>query len=104
MTLKERFIEALQNGNYMQCDHMLKDPSYSNCFCAGGLLCEIYNNKEWEYNNGLLRYNYEGRYFYNYPPLELCEMVGITSTELVRWNDEEKISFKEIANRLMSKA
>lgn len=109
--IKRKWISALMGGEYKQTKGTLRR---DNCFCAYGVLCDLYakeKNEKWILNIG-----YSGRYsflgMWDFVPDEVLEWAGLSESDKVyrkgiteknidrvsMMNDKGGKSFSEIAD------
>jgi hypothetical protein len=106
ITLQD-WIDALRSGKYTQVKDVTKSLKGENCFCAIGVLCEIFREKNpegffWKHVE-----NTDGFELINKATSECVLAVDLfaaanipTNLPVISWNDDEELSFDEIANRL----
>ena len=93
---KEKWLEALRSGNYVQGCGQLK--SYNNEFCCLGVLCDVVSK-----NNEIFKWDgikFDG--IYGYLSHNIMNIVGISFNEQQYLSDmnesiKQKRTFKDIA-------
>lgn len=94
--IKQKWIDALKSGRYKQGQGRLK--SCNDEFCCLGVLCDSIDSEGWnspttfKYNNVLSSF---------YLPIELrveLELTFADQQKLTDMNDEEHLSFEQIAD------
>jgi hypothetical protein len=115
--MKQRWIklaEAMESGKYVQNQGKLKSYYGSKCFCAGGLMCELSGQGEWENDEFLVpglgeETDKKCSYTYAIPTL-VMDYYGIPDSQqfyldsdpnilysIPCLNDDLLLSFKQIA-------
>jgi hypothetical protein len=92
MTLKDRWIDALYSGQYIQTPHVM---NYQGCMCALGVMCDVVDPSIWD--------NANTETFYDKIDATL-QKAGFTPqdrTTLIALNDRHKLSFDEIADYVL---
>lgn len=99
---KKEWIRALKSGKYKQGRQRLKiiHKDKSNSYCCLGILCNIIAKKglgKWEkrnfiYNDDIFETELEGDL------MDEVELHGIEQDHLIKMNDQDKSSFKKIAD------
>lgn len=118
LEMKQRWIDLaafLDSGDYKQIRGKLRDSKGGNCFCAGGLMCELSGEGRWEEDSfivpGLGVMNFTKRYDYTYAiPLSVSRYYGLPDSQqffldsnpdqpysIPCLNDKLMMSFEEIA-------
>ncbi len=93
-TFKAKWIEALRSGNYKQGSAHLYHSHY-NHYCCLGVACVVSGMKETD----LRGFGYVPHSFKDVPPqLRGLTNVNTTPGRLSRMNDNENMSFPEIAD------
>lgn len=116
--IKQRLVEALRSGCFQQSvgDLRHQDDECGDCFCAMGVLCELYREDHpeayWKQNfelHGVTAFfaspadeSSEESFYGNVygAPKKVLEWAGVDSTfeeTVVEWNDSEYRTFEEIA-------
>lgn len=107
--VKEKWIEALTSGKYVQGKGRLKVPE-DNTYCCLGVLCDLYIQTNVVPEDVVKVWNDEGILFYvkGYPPEEVLKWAGLASrrdgdairewTKLATMNDACNNTFEEIAD------
>lgn len=105
--VKAKWLEALRSGKYKQTTGNLKDDVG---YCCLGVLCDVYRNTKkakgvrWE--NGYIR-NKKGELGGGFLPFFVMKWAGLFSVDphirsrsrnLSSLNDQERLSFNEIAS------
>ena len=86
--IKAKWIEALRSGKYRQCRDQF---TYGRAgFCCLGVLHHVVQNGEMEKDVGHT-YNVAGLSYLNDP----CDR-----NEFIRMNDDERLTFDQIADRI----
>ena len=97
MTVKERWIEALRSGDYVQGQERLRT---GDCYCCLGVLCDVIDPTLWKPDETFItHYLYDG--FSKILPDKIKDELGVSigqMAELVRMNDSEKCTFDQIAD------
>lgn len=102
--IKQLWIEALESGQYQQGHGQLYNPD-TQCYCALGVLCQIYQEE-----TKIGHFSKNGCYYYlsglhpdrhpDYLPDAIREWAGLSYARLqhvVNWNDKQERSFSHIA-------
>jgi hypothetical protein len=94
--VKTKWVNALRSSDYEQGRFALRDSQ--NCYCCLGVLCDLYakeKRKEWV----------KGTWCYYYQSKDACPPISVAKwsdcrsfSKLMRMNDVEGKSFKEIAD------
>ncbi len=99
-----KWIDALESGEYKQCRNELTN---GEGFCCLGVACEIDDAVQKQVSVHGIRYLFNGFYQGNSLPSGYDRELGLQGSDsenvLVRLNDHEEKSFKEIAQRLRDK-
>jgi hypothetical protein len=92
--LKQKWINALRSGSYIQGRNRLRN--LDNSFCCLGVLCDIVDNSKWERGKYQYIYSYHA-YHSSYHMLRKL-MTLSHQIELINLNDKEKADFNQIAD------
>lgn len=97
------WLNALESGKYQKAKGVLKT---KDGFCPFGVLCDISNLSNWEYNNGYYTYFKQNIYL----PKEVTEWAEISHKEkmlltgyVFAYTDTTNLSLQEIGNILRGK-
>lgn len=112
-TVKERWVKALKSNEYRKGSGRLRRFAYLNeeqdLFCVIGVLCDLYAQvgpEKWQWSLSAGGYSFDGE-SENVPVAvqkwaNLTEIPMVTISEskvpLTLLNDEEELSFEELAN------
>ncbi len=106
--LRQQWIAALESGRYKQGRAALRQRNKEGQleYCCFGVLCNIKDKSQWQKKQVFsgkttCAFNYAQEP--GYPPTQYSNEVGLNADQieaLIKLNDEHKLSFKEIANRL----
>lgn len=102
-------IEALRSGKYKQATSRLRRSEKH--FCATGVACEVYRlesgNGAWVQPFGALYFFQIGKtkpdaqsWACDVPPQQVVDYFGKYINSLIDWNDNEELTFDEIAKRI----
>lgn len=102
--LKQRWLTALRSGDYQQGRGRLK--THRDTYCCLGVLCDVSELGEWVTPVGAISPQYKLSYEGDGPHLardlgvhhELFGIPGEAEDKLVAMNDDDELSFPEIAN------
>ena len=91
--LKEEWVSALRSGKYKQGRGYLRNKE--DLYCCLGVLCNIINPDKWSY----IKENEVYIYYNNiYDARELYQLKDDDQSMLIGLNDEDYLSFSEIAD------
>jgi hypothetical protein len=105
----QAYLDALNSGEYQQCDQYLK---HGNCFCAIGVLCDVYHKKtglgEWKSDPtydafGFVFVTKGGIRSFRYVTRDVIKWVDIPILlieKIYKWNDQENWTFPQIAKEI----
>ena len=101
MNAKEKWVDVLRNGKYLQGRGALKQGRLSFSYCGLGVACEIYRKEfggTWEGEAFRTGTSFATK---SLPPDEVLKWLGIskiTAQYLAKANDSLRLSFHEIAD------
>ena len=100
--IKDQWVKALRSGEYIQTRGELR-ACLTNNFCCLGVLCDIMKEEfggEWEDGGCFI---FQGDLAGGDIPTDLRETIGLSYEDqefLTVMNDDERSSFKEIADHI----
>lgn len=78
--IKQKWIAALESGEYGKTCHSLKDGSG---YCCLGVLADLFhketNKGEWDW--GFDTFEFNGESYGEFPPVAVCEWAGLNTVE-----------------------
>ncbi len=102
--IKNKWIEALKSGEYKQGTGRLRKTD--NRYCCLGVLCDVYAktlNKEWRKANDFY-FSFDGSYSSLSPTVEKWAGINVVKqSELIHLNDDERLTFDQIADHIEEK-
>ena len=102
----KKWLEKLRSGEYAQSRGQLKRVRQNgDCsFCALGVLCDIYPEGAWSNRAGGIGYYEVGEQTNGHGLIPEIEIFTGLDNDLfenvITWNDRDKLSFEEIADRV----
>ncbi len=99
------WVAALRSDKYRQIKGILKDP-FANGMCCLGVACDLINPNLWGPDG---EYYYPTKVSSNFelelPPIQVQKLYGLDEDlcrQFASYNDEEDLSFAEIADKIES--